>query len=209
MALDETAFALQLAISPDMLERFRKYHRLLERWQTAINLVSGRTLHDIWGRHFLDSAQLVRAVPDDARSLLDIGSGAGFPGMVLALLGAGDVHLVEADGRKCQFLREVARETGTAVTIHDCRVEHLPVRPFDVVTARACAPLAQLVGLARPFLRSHSTCLFSKGRRAEEEVTAARRRWTMRCTLLPSITDRSGKLVRLEGVPDETTTTRR
>ncbi len=208
MRPDCIEFQRQTDVSRETFEQFRIYERLLRHWQRAINLVARGTLDDLWHRHFLDSAQIVRALPDTATSLLDIGSGAGFPGLVLAMLGVEDVHLVESDQRKCQFLRTAVRETAVDVTIHNVRVETLPAQPFDAVTARACAPLTSLLGFSRPFLHSGSVSVFPKGARVQEELTAAEARWIMRYTIIPSITNRSGTLVRLEGVPDEATTTR-
>ena len=146
-------------VSRETLARLESYAALLEKWSRAINLVGRDTLPDLWGRHMLDSAQLVDHLPpppqDRPRRLLDLGSGAGFPGLVLAILGAGELHLVEADGKKCGFLREAARASktsGAEVTVHHTRIESLPPLAVDVVTARALAPLPRLLELAAPFL---------------------------------------------------------
>ncbi len=137
------------------------------------------------------------------RSLIDLGSGAGLPGLVLAVLGVPGVELVEADSRKCAFLREAARIAEIAVAIHPCRVETLPPRPFDVVTARALAPLDRLLDLAAPFLAPDSVCLFPKGERADEELTLARKGWTMTVSSGASRSDPRGVVLRLQQVVRE------
>jgi 16S rRNA (guanine527-N7)-methyltransferase len=161
-----------LGATPAALERLRTYAALLCRWQGAINLVAPDSLDHLWRRHLLDSAQLVPLLPPGCRSLVDLGSGAGFPGMVLAILGVPEVHLIERDRRKAVFLRQVSRETRTLVTVHDSPIE--TVRPFaaDVVTARALAPLPRLLPLARRFAGPDTVCLLPKGRRVEKELTA-------------------------------------
>ena len=144
------------------------YAQLLERWNRSINLVGRDTIGELWQRHFLDSAQLVSFLPppppDRPRRVIDMGSGAGFPGMVLSLLGVGEVHLVESDRRKCAFLREVARSTGAQAQIHPVRIEHLESLKADVVTARALAPLDRLLDYAQKLLLPGGVCLFLKGR---------------------------------------------
>jgi 16S rRNA (guanine527-N7)-methyltransferase len=187
-------------VSRETLEKFQIYNKLLHKWQRAINLVSRQSLEDSGRRHFLDSAQLFPLVPGDARSLLDIGSGAGFPGMVLAIMGVSNVELVESDQRKCLFLREVSRETSTAVTITNARIEKLTPKTFDVVTSRACASLDVLLSYAKPYLGPSTVCLFPKGQTVEEELTTAQKRWNMRYTLIDSVSDSAARIVRLEGI---------
>ena len=131
---------------------------------------------------------------------MDLGSGAGFPGMVLALLGVPGVHLIESDRRKAQFLREVARVTGAPVTIHTTRIEQLPGWPAGAVTARALAPLPRLLELAERFLVADTVCLFLKGRSVEHELTAARSSWHMEVDKLPSLSQPAGVVLRLRGV---------
>lgn len=200
MPLAPEEFARILGVSRETLERLEVYARLLTKWQKAINLVSAATLADVWRRHFLDSGQIFRHLPQDRCSLLDIGSGAGFPGLVLAILGAEGVHLCESDRRKCVFLREVARETATEIVVHDCRIEDLPAMKADVVTARALASIDVLLDYAHPYLKNDSICLFLKGRAVQAELTTARKKWKLAETLIPSVSDREGVLVRLEGI---------
>jgi 16S rRNA (guanine527-N7)-methyltransferase len=200
-ALSAEAFAARCDVSRETLDRLRLYLDLLRHWQKAINLVGPATLKDPWRRHFQDSAQLVPHLPAGARTLLDIGSGAGFPGMVLAILGIPDVHLVESDTRKCAFLREVARRTGTGVTIHAARLETLvgEIPPPDVITARAVASLDLLFEMTKLYMTPNTVCLFHKGRQADAEIAEARRRWTTKVVKIPSETDPSGVILRVEG----------
>ncbi|MEK0085445.1 16S rRNA (guanine(527)-N(7))-methyltransferase RsmG [Benzoatithermus flavus] len=168
-----------LGVSRETLDRLQTYLDLLVRWQKAINLVGPATLADPWRRHVLDSGQLRRSWPKDARRLVDLGSGAGLPGLVLAILGVPEVHLIESDRRKAAFLREAARACGAAVTVHAARIEEVPPLMADVVTARALAPLTDLLGLAERHLQPRGVCLFLKGRTVETELTSARESWTM------------------------------
>ena len=131
---------------------------------------------------------------------MDFGSGAGFPGLVLAILGVAQVHLIESDQRKATFLREVARATGTPITVHAKRIEQVAPFPADVVSARALAPLGDLLGFAAPFLRPDSLCLFPKGQMAEDELTAASRTWNINVDRIQSVTDPSATILRVSQV---------
>ncbi len=188
------------------MARLATYGRLLEKWRGAINLVSRGSLGDLWRRHMLDSAQLysyinpIGADPSGAPVILDLGSGAGFPGLVLAIMGAGEVHLVEADQRKCTFLEAVARETGTKVMVHARRIEDLPPFATDVVTARALAPLDRLLAYALPFLGPEGEFLVLKGKRINEELTAAEKHWNMRVERFTSASDPTGVILRLRDI---------
>src|SRR6185503_9322480 len=132
--------------------RLLAYAGLLMTWSARINLVASSTLADPWRRHFLDSAQLYPLVPKGAQSLIDLGSGAGFPGLVLAIMGMRGVELVEADARKCAFLREAARIAGAPATIRNARIEAVPPRPAAVISARGCAPLDRLLSYSQQFI---------------------------------------------------------
>ena len=208
-ALTAEDFCRASDVSRETLARLALYADLLRRWNRAINLVGRSSLEDLWRRHFLDSAQLLPLLPDPPagapRTLVDLGSGAGFPGLVLAILGAGDVHLIESNRRKAAFLREVARQTGTAVTVHEQRIEAVGPIAADVVTARACAPLDRLLGHASRFLgvggaggRVSGRCLFLKGKGVEEELTEALNRWTLSLERSPSVTDPAGTILNIE-----------
>jgi 16S rRNA (guanine527-N7)-methyltransferase len=198
--LSREAFAASLGVSRETLDRLTVYLDLLHRWQRAINLVGPATLADPWRRHILDSAQLLTHLPAGTTSLVDLGSGAGFPGMVLAVLGVPGVVLIESDRRKAQFLREVARATGTEVTVRAERIENLAGWPADVVTARALAPLPRLLPLAERFLAADSVCLFLKGYNAERELTQALKSWHMVPEMFASLSAPTGTVLKLRGV---------
>jgi len=201
--LSPEGFAARFPVSRETLSRLEAYAALLTQWSVRINLVGRDTLSDLWRRHILDSAQLRPWVPIAARNLIDLGSGAGFPGLVLAILGIPGVELVEADSRKSAFLREAARIAEVDLTIRPCRIQAVPPHPVDVVTARACAPLDRLLDLAAPFLGPDSVCLFLKGERFEEELTLARKVWTMSVSVEQSLSDRRGVILRLQQVVRE------
>lgn len=200
-------FAAAFAVSRETVARLEAYAELLRRWQSAVNLVAPNTLDDVWHRHFADSAQLVPLAPQ-ARLWLDLGSGAGFPGLVIAVLLANHngvmVHLVESNARKCAFLAEVARATGAPVDIHNVRIESLKgdttVAAPDIITARALASLDTLLDYAHPFFGPATRALFLKGRAAVDEVAQARRRWSFEASLTPSRTDREGRIVAVTGL---------
>jgi 16S rRNA (guanine527-N7)-methyltransferase len=201
--LDARGFADFVPVSRETLARLEAYAALLVRWSARINLIGRDTVADLWRRHILDSTQLQPFVSTDARSLIDLGSGAGLPGLVLAILGVPGVELVEADSRKCAFLREAARVTEAQVTIRGCRIQAVPPHSVNVVTARALAPLDRLLGLAEPFLAPTSECLLLKGERVEDELTLARRHWTMTASLQQSRSDPRGVVLRLQQVARE------
>ena len=198
--LDPQGFAAECDVSRETLARLEAYAGLLVSWSARINLVGANTLDDLWRRHLLDSAQLLAHVPAATRSLIDLGSGAGFPGLVLAILGVPDVELVEADARKCAFLREAARVAAAPVRIRNTRIEASPPRVVDVVTARGCAPLDRLLVLAQAFIGPDTVCLFPKGERAREELTAAEQAWTMDATCHDSLSDPRGVILCLKRV---------
>lgn len=197
LPLTPRAFAEQVDVSRETLARLELYLDLLKRWQKAINLVGSKTLADPWRRHILDSAQLLRYLPSPSCTIVDLGSGAGLPGLILAILGQTNVHLVESDQRKAQFLKEAARILAVDATIHAKRIEALePLRP-DVLTARALAPLSQLMTLAKPLLLPDTICLFLKGRQGKDELTEAAKSWMMASQIFPSLSDPSGSVLKL------------
>jgi 16S rRNA (guanine527-N7)-methyltransferase len=195
-------------VSRETLARLGAYAELLAKWQAKINLVGPTTLADIWQRHFLDSAQLYPLLPATARVVADLGSGAGFPGLVLAILAeaAGrDItfHLVESDGRKAAFLAEAARtaRVAGAVKIQPVRAEALGGRmSADVLTARALAPLDKLFGLAKPLVKPDGLCLLLKGEKADEEIEAARKHWAFELERFPSKSDPGGTVLAVRGL---------
>ena len=198
--LGPEGFARHIPVSRETLARLEAYEALLRRWSQRINLVGRSTLADPWRRHFLDSAQLLPLLPAAARTLLDLGSGAGFPGLVLAILGVAGVTLADSDSRKCGFLREAARLTGAKVEIYCDRIESLPACAFDAITARAVAPLPELLALAAPFLGPQTRCLFLKGAQGRQELTEARKGWKMQARVHPSLSDPRGVILELHKV---------
>jgi 16S rRNA (guanine527-N7)-methyltransferase len=206
------SFAETFAVSRETLDRLATYESLLKTWQRTINLVAPSTLEDVWHRHFADSAQLLALAPPEAKIWVDIGSGAGFPGLVVAILlaekGQAHVALVESDTRKAAFLGEVARKTGVAVEIVAARIEKIATQdkfgPIDVVSARALAPLDKLLGLVRPMFSTATTGLFLKGREAGAEIDEARKFWTFDCALTPSLTDSEGRIAAIRNLQVKT-----
>ena len=189
-----------LDVSRETLRRLETYVDLLGSWNRRINLVSAASLADVWRRHVLDCGQLIRHIDPAARVLVDLGSGAGLPGLILGILGVPEVHLIETDQRKAAFLREAARVTNTTVTVHARRAETVTAFPADVVTARALAPLSQLLALSAPFVTPDTVCLFLKGESVQDELTVAQKKWIMRTQLLASLADPTGHILRVEGL---------
>jgi 16S rRNA (guanine527-N7)-methyltransferase len=195
--------AVRAHVSRETGDKLAQLAAELRRWQAIKNLVSSSTLDEVWSRHIADSLQLARLAPE-ARIWVDLGSGAGFPGLVVALAisdrSGAHVHLVESNGRKCAFLRHAARLTGAPVTVHEARVEAV-VADFagsvDVVTARAVAPLAQLLSWSQELLKSGAAGLFPKGRDTAAELTEAEKSWRFNAELLPSRTDSEARIVRV------------
>jgi 16S rRNA (guanine527-N7)-methyltransferase len=189
------AFARRFDVSRETLARLETYAALLARWTPRINLVSAATLPDLGHRHVADSAQLLALAPRP-RLWLDLGSGAGFPGLVIAIL-APDirVRLVESDQRKCAFLRRVSEDTGTAIDILPERIEALPPQAADVISARALAPLTQLLTHVEKHLAPGGIGLFPKGRTVHNEIAEAERAWRFPCWVHPSLTDPEAAIV--------------
>ena len=193
-------FATLASVSRETLGRLEAYVELLQRWQRAINLVGESTLTDIWRRHFLDSAQLLPLLPSPPCRVADLGTGGGFPGLVLSILGAGEVHLIEADSRKSAFLREAVRVTSAPAVLHEQRIEQVLGLEVDVVVSRGLASLECLVTYALPLLKPGGMCLFSRGRGSEEELTQAVKRWKMQIDRFSSVTDPQAWIIRLSGI---------
>lgn len=202
VADDAARAAVEAAVSRETFRRLGLIVELLRKWQKTINLVAPATLSEVWSRHIADSLQLINHVAADSARWADLGSGGGFPGLVVAAAlserpGA-DVHLVESDTRKSAFLREVARVAELPVTVHAQRIEQVAqmLAPgTEVVSARALAPLPKLLELAEPFLTAGALGVFPKGRDAERELTEARKGWTLDCDLRASVSDREARVL--------------
>jgi 16S rRNA (guanine527-N7)-methyltransferase len=187
-----------LNVSRETFDRLTLYEMLLRRWQQKINLVSNSTLSNLWLRHFADSAQVLEVLPE-ARSWADLGSGAGFPGLVTAIQlidkSEGCVHLIESDGKKCAFLREVARETGARAEIHRGRIEDVvDGLSVEAVSARALAPMAKLLEYAAPLLKKGAVGVFLKGQDIEAELTGLTSSSRFKLEIRPSRCDPRGKI---------------
>lgn len=186
--------------------KLNKYHELLLKWSKVINLVAPSTLPDAKMRHFVDSTQIIPLIPADAKILFDIGSGAGFPGMVLAIECPNlSVHLIESDTKKCSFLATISRETDTPVLIHNRRIESVDkldgIKP-DVITARALASLGELLALTEQWWSNNPqvTLIFPKGAKANEEIADAQKSYQFHVELVPSQTDKLAQILVLRDI---------
>lgn len=191
-------------VSRETRERLAAYEALLHKWQKTLNLVGPATLPEAQQRHFTDSAQLLPLIPAQAKTLFDLGSGAGFPGLVLAILRPDlAVHLVESDERKAMFLRTVSRETGVPVTVHDSRIESLQIdaQP-DIISARALAALDRLLGWCAPWAAANPdlVMIFPKGKNAAEETENAQTNYSFAVDEYASQTDPAARILRVSGV---------
>ena len=212
--MDAQDFARQFNVSRETMMHLTTYQALLGKWQKSVNLVGPSTLAQYWHRHVADCAQILTLAPNSARTWLDIGSGAGFPGLVLAILLAGKpqevppshVHLVESDRKKVSFLRAVLRDTGAPATVHHMRIEalsdNLPAElaQVDVITARALASMEGLAGLMAPFFNPSTIALLHKGRDWQEELTQAAQYWKLDTIAHPSRTDAQARLIEIRAL---------
>ncbi|VAX07671.1 16S rRNA (guanine(527)-N(7))-methyltransferase [hydrothermal vent metagenome] len=201
--LTEKTFAQKTNVSRGTMANIRIYANLLTKWQKKINLVSQSTMPDLWSRHFYDSFQLkahLSGLNVEKTKILDIGSGAGFPGLLLSMLGLGEFHMVESNNKKCAFMRQVIRETNCNVVIHNERIEN--IRPFhvDYIISRACAPLNKLFDLSWNFIHEDTICLFLKGQTAEKEIAEAQRYWTFEVEKFTSVTQDRGMLLKVSHI---------
>lgn len=189
-----------LDVSRETLYLLDRFEALVRKWNPAINLVSAASLGDIRKRHTSDSAQLFRLCPQQATHWVDIGTGGGFPGLVIAII-ARDLHpdlrvtLVESDARKATFLRQAAHELGLVISVLTDRVEKLASLDVDVLSARALAPLTQLLGHAERHLRRDGAAIFPKGGRYAEELAEARVEWQFDAEQQPSLTDSNAAIL--------------
>ena len=191
------SIAAMLDVSRETMRMLETYVALVETWQQRVNLVSPASLPDIWMRHIWDSAQLALHISDAAPRLVDVGSGAGFPGIVLAILTDAECHLVESDQKKAIFLSTVIRECGLTARVHNQRVESLPCLEASIITARALAPLDRLLPLLATQLRPGTRCLFLKGAQAESELAALGNPANLAWRLHPSLTNPDSSVIDL------------
>ena len=205
MTMTADNFASVTDVSRETLEKLQVYADLLVKWQSSYNLVGPTTLADLWQRHMLDSAQMVplvrKAHPEKAQfTWLDFGSGAGFPGLVMSIMGLGHAHMVESNGKKCAFMREVVRKTGTQATVHQVRIEDMNHTEVDFITSRALAPVSELLNWGERFLAEGVEFWLLKGRGVDQELTDAGLCWKMDVQRHQSQTDEDGVCLHIRGV---------
>ena len=191
-------FAMLKSGLPEVEEKLQTYLQLLKKWQPKINLVSNNTLDDAWKRHFEDSIQLTELIPDKPVTIFDLGSGAGFPGMVLAILRPDiKVHLIESDQKKCSFLKTVSRETETPVEIHNMRIEDVSREMIpDIITARALASLDRLFDYCADWVEANQNLvlIFPKGENFLSEIEVLQQKWKFDYRTCESKTDKNAKI---------------
>lgn len=194
---DASSFAAATGATPTQLQDLERFQVRLAEWNERMNLVGPSALTEFWGRHAYDSAQLLALAPD-ALTWADLGAGAGFPGLVLAILLKGrpgaHVHLVESMAKRCRFLQGVVDELELPASVHNARAESLSLT-VDIVTARACAPAVRLLEFAWPYLRNGARGLFLKGQDIEAELAEATKSWDFQAELLPSRSSASGRIL--------------
>lgn len=189
-----------LNVSRETFNQLQVYVDLVIQSQEVFNLIGPSTVDTIWERHVLDSAQLIRYLPNEPSSIVDIGSGAGFPGVVIALLTQHKVTCIESVQKKANFLMMVKDELGLSFEVVSDRIENLNPQNADIVTARAVAPLSQLILLARPHLKPDGYFLFPKGEKYNEELEKTRERWLFDCEEYASITNEKSKILRISKI---------
>ena len=194
-------FCLFLNVSRETYEKLIIFHKTLVKWQNSINLISKKSVQNVWERHFLDSAQLYKITKNINGNIIDFGTGAGFPGMILAMMGNKKIHLVESDQKKCTFLREVSMLSETDITVHNNRIEDLEFFDVELITARALAPLNKLIDYAEAFTNKSSTnkippkLLFLKGKSYKKEISELNDKQSFSIEEFESITDNFGKIL--------------
>lgn len=205
MRFDRIAFQQHFDVSRETIGRLIKYNEILEKWNPKINLISKSTLQQIWHRHFADSAQLLPHIDNSARNWLDIGSGAGFPGLLAAIIAKEkypDISftLVESDQRKTAFLLSVAAELSLSIQVVAKRIENIEHQQFDTISARAVASLVQLLEWAYPYAHKSTVLLFPKGNSYKSELTIAKKHWHIDSEIIQSVTDSGSVILRIEGL---------
>jgi 16S rRNA (guanine527-N7)-methyltransferase len=186
-----------VSVSRETYDRLTLYYDLLVKWQAKVNLVGPDTISQAWQRHFLDSLQLQQYIENKNAIIADIGTGAGFPGMALAILGYKNIHLIESDAKKITFLREVARITNTSVSIHHGRVENILIDNISFILSRACAPLDQLFSYSKNFVSHETICLFHKGKNYSKDIEDAKLHWLFEAGVFPSIVDTESVVLKI------------
>jgi 16S rRNA (guanine527-N7)-methyltransferase len=201
------SFCSHLYVSRETYEKFEIYYETLFRWQKSINLVSNSTIDNIWVRHFLDSGQLYNFTKDVRGNILDFGSGAGFPGLILAMMGNKNISVIESDQKKCTFMREIAMLTDTNVKIYNSRIEDLSFFKPTLITARALAPLNKLIKYVENYIKNFPSSsqnlpklLFLKGKSYKNELLELSKTRDISYKVYQSITDEFGKIIYINNV---------
>ena len=194
-------------VSRETYDKFKIYYETLIKWQKSINLISNSTLDSIWNRHILDSAQLYKYTQNMKGNILDFGSGAGFPGLVLAMMGNENVNAVESDEKKCIFLKEVARLSDTKINIHNSRIEKLKFLNPELITARALAPLIKLIDYIENYMKQGDNLrkdlpklLFLKGKNYKQELLELKKIRNFDVTVCSSMSDEYGKILNIKNI---------
>ena len=187
-------------VSRETQVQLAQFGKLLVEWNSRINLVSANEEGRVATRHIADSLRLVALLPSNCLRAIDLGSGAGFPGLILAIATGIHFDLIESDKRKAAFLQEAIRVTNAPATIYSARIEDLPCAPAALITGRALAPLPKLLALATPLCVPDGLMLFLKGRRAEDEIRAAKAKWTMHTRIYTSEADPASVILRISEV---------
>jgi 16S rRNA (guanine527-N7)-methyltransferase len=197
---DEGQATLASTLSQLARDRLSRFITLLIRWNATIKLVSHQDIHHLWTRHIDDALQLVPHMPPAVTHAVDLGSGGGLPGLVLALATGVRFDLIESDSRKAAFLQEAITITNAPATVHARRIEDVALESRMLLTARALAPLPRLLALSQPFLAEGGICLFPKGERADDEIADARQDWIMELHQIPSRTSPAGRILRVSAL---------
>jgi len=189
-------------ITPQNTAQLETFQDLLLKWNAKINLISRNTEHDIWQRHIMDSAQIIKLIPENAKTLIDFGSGAGLPGLIIAILKPEiTVHLIESDARKYAFLREIkAKLSLTNVTIHNSRIEKIIDLQADIITARAFADVKTFIEFALPFQNTNCLNILLKGSNVVSEIENAKEFYDFNMEMHPSLTDETGKILTITNI---------
>ena len=204
-------FCLKYDVSRETFLKLKSYQQLLSEWQGKFNLISNSTLDTAWERHFLDSAQLFKFIPKNAKVMFDFGSGAGFPGLVLAIMANEKtpylkINLVEATTKKTLYLNFVKEQLGINVNIINDRIEKIIPQRADIITSRALASLEELFQYVYKFCSRQTVCIFPKGKKYSEEISEASKEWSFDCRIVPSEVSEEGvvlvitKIKKLKGV---------
>ena len=192
-------FINEFNVSRETLDKLEKYVSLLKEWNEKLNLIGTSTLQNIWIRHIVDSAQLLKII-DKKNTIYDFGSGAGLPGIVLSIMGVENVHLVESDGRKVKFLEEAVKISDHKIIIYNQRVESLNIKKANVITARALAPLSKLLDMVIKFANQTDRIIFFKGKNINNEIIEACKFFKFEYDLYQSLTSKDSSIIEIKNL---------